>query len=101
MGGGPDRERMLIVLRSPEPKGLIAKMKERFPYIDVTYFQSKSTRANGVPAEEKGDLKGSYPPNLIVCPFSPTSLFLRHCLRSNVDHYIVSGPLDMVSPYTF
>ena len=58
MGGGPDREHMLIVLRSPEPKGLIAKMKGRFPYIDVTYHQIKSTRANNVSAEEKGDLKG-------------------------------------------
>ena len=52
MGGGPDREHMLIVLRSPEPKGLTAKIKERFPYIDVTYFQIKSTRANNVPEEK-------------------------------------------------
>jgi hypothetical protein len=66
MGGGPDREHMLIVLRSPEPNGLITKMKERFPYIDVTYFQMKSTRANSVSAEEKGDLKGSYLLTLLI-----------------------------------
>jgi hypothetical protein len=64
MGGGPDREHMLIVLRSPEPKDLIAKIKEKFPYIDVTYFQTKSTRANNVPAEEKGVPKGSCLPSL-------------------------------------
>jgi hypothetical protein len=74
MGGGPDREHMLIVLRSPEPNGLVAKMKERFPYIDVTYFQMKSTRANSVPAEGKGDLKGSCLQTLLSCLFPPTSL---------------------------
>jgi hypothetical protein len=58
MGGGPDREHMLIVLWNPEPKDLIAKIKERFPYIDVTYFQLKSTRANNVPKAEKGVPKG-------------------------------------------
>jgi hypothetical protein len=82
MGGGPDREHMLIVLRSPEPKGLTAKIKERFPYIDVTYFQIKSTRANNVPAEEKDVLKGSCLPTLLaVLPVSSHKpLFLEHYL---------------------
>jgi hypothetical protein len=75
MGGGPDREHMLIVLRSPESKGLTAKIKERFPYIDVTYFQIKSTRANNVP-EEKDVPKGSYLlALLIVLPISPHKPF--------------------------
>jgi len=76
MGGGPDREHMLIVLRSPEPKDLIAKIKERFPYIDVTYFQIKGTRANNVRAEEKDVPKGSYLPTLlIVLPISSNKPF--------------------------
>ena len=84
MGGGPDREHMLIVLESPEPKGLIAKIKERFPYIDVTYFQIKGTRANNVRAEEKDVPKGSYFPTLLIVlpisshkPFSLDIIFLE------------------------
>ncbi len=48
MGGGPDKEHMVIVLWEPEPKETIAQIKEKFPYIEVTYFQIKSYRANTV-----------------------------------------------------
>jgi hypothetical protein len=78
MGGGPDHEHMLIVLWNPEPKDLISKIKERFPYIGVTYFQVESTRANKVPQAEKGVPKGRYsPPFLLSYSLAPTSaLFL-------------------------
>lgn len=58
MGGGPDDEHMLIVLWNPEPKDVISKIKEKFPYIEITYFQLKSTRANNVPEAEKSVPKG-------------------------------------------
>ena len=74
MGGGPDREHMLIVLWNPEPKELIAKIKQRFPYIDVTYFQIKSTRANKVPDAEQGVPIGSYPPALSVFLYLSSSI---------------------------
>ncbi|EXJ78163.1 hypothetical protein A1O3_09324 [Capronia epimyces CBS 606.96] len=37
MGGGPDRENVLITLFDPEPKDTIAELKRRFPYFDITY----------------------------------------------------------------
>ena len=58
MGGGPDREHLLIVLWDPEPTGLIAQIKDKFPYIDVDYVQIKSLQANYVPPGEKGVPKG-------------------------------------------
>ena len=69
MGGGPDdREHMLIVLWNPEPKDLVAKIKEEFPYIDVTWFQLKSARANQLPESDQGVPKGSYQSSLYMSP---------------------------------
>jgi hypothetical protein len=39
MGGGPDKEHLLIVLWEPEPKHITAEIKRRFPYIEITYLQ--------------------------------------------------------------
>ena len=39
MGGGPDKEHLLIVLWEPEPKHITAEIKRRFPYFDITYIQ--------------------------------------------------------------
>ena len=57
MGGGPDREQMLIVLWAEEMTEIIDKMRERFPYIEIKYWQIKSVRANSV----KPDAHGSVP----------------------------------------
>ena len=38
MGGGPDQEHMLIILWDEEPKAITDEIRERFPYIKVTYF---------------------------------------------------------------
>lgn len=76
MGGGPDHEHLLIVLWSPEPKDLISKIKQRFPYIDVTYFQVQSTRANKVQEAEKGVPKGSSLPQFHNDLFSSRTEFL-------------------------
>jgi hypothetical protein len=39
MGGGPDKENLLIILWEPEPTHITAEIKRRFPYFDITYFQ--------------------------------------------------------------
>lgn len=38
MGGGPDKEHLLIVLWDPELKELTAELKRRFPSFDITYI---------------------------------------------------------------
>jgi hypothetical protein len=38
MGGGPDKEHMVIVLWSPAPEVRLAELKSLFPYIDITYL---------------------------------------------------------------
>ena len=37
MGGGPEKEHMVIALWGPEPADRIAELRSRFPYIEVTY----------------------------------------------------------------
>ncbi|OCT48959.1 hypothetical protein CLCR_05293 [Cladophialophora carrionii] len=39
MGGGPDKEHLLIALWEPEPKHITAEIKRRFPYIEITYLE--------------------------------------------------------------
>lgn len=39
MGGGPDKEHLVIALMDPEPKHITALLKQQFPYFDITYFQ--------------------------------------------------------------
>lgn len=86
MGGGPDHEHMLILLANPEPKELITKIKERFPYIEVTYLQTQGHRSNQVPEGEKGVPKGSSSPSLIFAASVPDS-FLSYHLVSLVYSY--------------
>jgi hypothetical protein len=39
MGGGPDKEHLLIALWDPEPVHITSEIKRRFPHIEVTYVQ--------------------------------------------------------------
>ncbi len=39
MGGGPDKETVLIILWDPEPKAITAMLKRQFPHFDITYLQ--------------------------------------------------------------
>jgi hypothetical protein len=39
MGGGPDKETVLIVLWDPEPEAITAMLKRQFPHFDITYLQ--------------------------------------------------------------
>ena len=58
MGGGPDKEHMVIVLWSPAPEARLTELKSLFPYIDITYLNlgdHKHPTPNGtkqeIPAE--------------------------------------------------
>ncbi len=39
MGGGPDKEHVLITLGDPEPKHITGMLKQQFPHFYITYFQ--------------------------------------------------------------
>ncbi|RMD39221.1 hypothetical protein DV735_g5905, partial [Chaetothyriales sp. CBS 134920] len=41
MGGGPDKEHLLIIAHLPQPDGVLTKLKEQFPYIEVTYVRNE------------------------------------------------------------
>ncbi|KAF2146680.1 uncharacterized protein K452DRAFT_294233 [Aplosporella prunicola CBS 121167] len=47
MGGGPSdqQDRLLVVLPMPEPKAELARLRERFPRLDVEFYQVGSLRA--------------------------------------------------------
>ena len=67
MGGGPDKEHLLIVLWDPEPKHITAELKRRFPYFDITYVQLSM---QSKPFADNSDQvsKGEFPagPNPVV-----------------------------------
>jgi hypothetical protein len=51
MGGGPDKEHVLITLGDAEPKHITAMLKQQFPHFDITYFQvSRDTGPKSVNA---------------------------------------------------
>ena len=52
MGGGPDKEQVLIALADPEPKHITAMLKYQFPHFDITYFQV--SRDTGPKTENAG-----------------------------------------------
>lgn len=67
MGGGPDKEHLLIALWDPEPVHFTSEIKRRFPYIDINYVQippptsaswkqNIADSANAVPAGESLEL---------------------------------------------
>lgn len=53
MGGGPDKEHLLILSWSDEPENLKAEIKRRFPYIDVTY---RKVMGAAIPKDEDAKL---------------------------------------------
>ena len=55
MGGGPDKEHLLVILEQPKPDGILDNLKQRFPYIDITYVRTKDGKA-----EPGVDLKSLY-----------------------------------------
>ncbi|KIW87747.1 uncharacterized protein Z519_11721 [Cladophialophora bantiana CBS 173.52] len=96
MGGGPDKEHLLIVLYEPEPKHLTAEIKRRFPYFDITYFQ-----LNVMLGRHGGEASKSVPQELwrsatilitlSALPERPEdapNLKLIHLFSAGVDHYI-------------
>ncbi|EXJ56812.1 hypothetical protein A1O7_07156 [Cladophialophora yegresii CBS 114405] len=95
MGGGPDKEHLLITLWEPEPKHITAEIKRRFPYIEITYLELEmSSNPWG------GDLTKGVPTDLWktvtilitlgTLPAKPEdapNLKLIHLFSAGVDHY--------------
>ncbi|EXJ88460.1 hypothetical protein A1O1_05390 [Capronia coronata CBS 617.96] len=52
MGGGPDKEHVLITLFDPEPKDITGELRRRFPHFEVTYVQVSPSRKD---AEKAGN----------------------------------------------
>lgn len=53
MGGGPDKEHVVIILSDPEPEHITALLKRQFPYFDITYYQV-SREGNGPKSKNLG-----------------------------------------------
>jgi hypothetical protein len=63
MGGGPDKEHLLITLWDPEPKHITAEIKRRFPYFDITYVQLSRADSGWGSGSTKGVSPGMlFPP---------------------------------------
>ncbi|KAJ9500785.1 hypothetical protein H2202_004001 [Exophiala xenobiotica] len=95
MGGGPDKEHVLITLGDAEPKHITATLKQQFPHFDITYFQvSRDTGPKSVNAGSQvpDDLWQSatilltlfvLPPNPDLVP----NLKLIHLFSAGIDHW--------------
>ena len=57
MGGGPDKELLLITNYGPEPVEQLKRIRERFPYVDITYHQTNTHFGNGE-GEDKRKMMG-------------------------------------------
>ncbi|KAJ9628289.1 uncharacterized protein PV06_01268 [Exophiala oligosperma] len=96
MGGGPDKEHVVIILSDPEPEHITALLKRQFPYFDITYYQV-SREGNG----PKSKNLGSQVPDalwksatilltLFALPPKPElvpNLKLIHLFSAGVDHW--------------
>ncbi|KAK7900686.1 hypothetical protein LTR67_002970 [Exophiala xenobiotica] len=82
MGGGPDKEHVLITLGDAEPKHITAMLKQQFPHFDITYFQvSRDTGPKSVNA-------GSQVPDGPAIDLMKTpSLKLIHLFSAGIDHW--------------
>ena len=57
MGGGPDKEHLLITNYAPEPTELVKLIRQKFPYVEVSYVQTQTLFGNGE-GEDKERMKG-------------------------------------------
>lgn len=76
MGGGPDKETLVFVFPSPEPKHLTAQLRQKFPYIDVIFYQLNMSKLK---TDEKqiGGIRGANleaPDGKIPITFEPSLL---------------------------
>ncbi|KAL6246415.1 hypothetical protein RBB50_006651 [Rhinocladiella similis] len=96
MGGGPDKEHLVIALMDPEPKHITALLKQQFPYFDITYFQV-SREGSGPKTKDLGsqipdDLWKSATILLTLFSLPPKpelvpNLKLIHLFSAGVDHW--------------
>ncbi|RMZ78091.1 hypothetical protein DV737_g4024, partial [Chaetothyriales sp. CBS 132003] len=47
MGGGPDKEHLLIVLDLPRPDSILSRLQQKFPHVQVTYVQTERGKPKG------------------------------------------------------
>lgn len=95
MGGGPDKEHMVILLWEPEPTKQIEEIKRRFPYISITYLNLKDSnkpRDDGAKLDIPKELyeKVTIWVTLGVLPPKPSdvpNLKLIHLFSAGVDHF--------------
>lgn len=55
MGGGPDKEHLLVIHYEPKPDTILKDIKQQFPYIDITYLQTHDGKVSS-----DTDLKAAY-----------------------------------------
>lgn len=83
MGGGPDKEQLLIALWDPEPVHFTSEVKRRFPNIEVNYVQIAPPSASSW----KDALKES---SNAVPAGESFLLFLIKAARPGVENYCIS-----------
>ncbi|KIX01634.1 uncharacterized protein Z518_09360 [Rhinocladiella mackenziei CBS 650.93] len=95
MGGGPDKEHLLITMWEPEPKHITAELKRRFPYFDITYIpvQRKERQLSDSGRDVPDELWNSATIliTLATLPSTPEkvpNLKLIHLLSAGVDHIL-------------
>lgn len=72
MGGGPDKEHLVIALWDPEPTHITDEIKRRWPHIEITYVQL----ASPISFKDVGD---QVPPGMLFLLLSaPSNLRATH-----------------------
>lgn len=100
MGGGPHKEHLLITLYTELPEDAITRIRDRFPYIDISQYPLQRLKVFKDETQNKreGDKRlkalwrsatilvtlGSLPPKPEDCP----NLNLIHLCSAGVDHYL-------------
>ncbi|KIW56465.1 hypothetical protein PV05_05124 [Exophiala xenobiotica] len=95
MGGGPDKEHVLITLGDPEPKHITGMLKQQFPHFDITYFQvsgDTGPKTENAGSQVPDDLwrSATILLTLFVLPPKPDlvpNLKLIHLFSAGVDHW--------------
>ncbi|OAL35235.1 hypothetical protein AYO20_05489 [Fonsecaea nubica] len=95
MGGGPEKEHLLIVLWQPEPKDVTAEIQRRFPHFEIKYFQQLPPEGGQIvdKREQVPQELWQWATILITLSSLPAraedapNLKLIHLFMAGVDHY--------------
>ncbi|RMZ87621.1 hypothetical protein DV736_g5152, partial [Chaetothyriales sp. CBS 134916] len=104
MGGGPDKEHLLIIVDLPRPDSTLAKLRQKFPNVEVTYVQTEQGKPKG-----DVDLQALYKTATILATFrglpdraeDVPNLKFVHFFSAGIDS-VISHPLytDSTIPLT-